>query len=171
MKSPYQHVTYGTRWGHGLALAALLTLFVCAVALVVPGCGGPKPSREQAIDRYTQELREAVSNNVPEGQRRAQMLLIVNQVETFNLRFSQQTADFVENYRKLNADYDATRPAFDQLFSDYRADRLKLRSEALDLHFQLAALATASEWKSIGKAETKLYEEVKETRPADKSTP
>jgi hypothetical protein len=146
---------------------ALCTLLVCAVTLTVPGCGGTKPTREQAIERYSQELRKAVSSDVPEEPRKAQMLSIVDQLETLHLRFSQDTADFVVSFRKLNADYDSTRPAFDQLFSDYNAKRIKARSEALDLHFQLASLATGSEWDAIGKAETKLYEKVNAARPAE----
>jgi hypothetical protein len=92
------------------------------------------------------------------------MLLVVDQVEALNLRFSQETADFVRSYRKLNADYEATRAAFDKLFADYNAKRIKARNESLDLHFQLASLATADEWDSIGKAEKKLYEEANEAR-------
>jgi len=123
--------------------AAVRTLLVCAVTFTVHGCGGTKPSREQAI-----ELRQTVPNNVPEAPRRAQMLSIVDRLEALQLRFSQDTADFVASFRKLNADYDSTRPAFDQLFSDYRAKRIKARGEALDLHFQLASLAVGSEWNT-----------------------
>ena len=153
-----------------IGFAALFTLLVCAVTLTVPGCGGTKPTTDQTIERYSQKLRNAVSTNVPEEGRKAQMLSIVDQVEALHVRFSQETTDFVESYRKLNADYDSTRPVFDQLFSDYNAKRIKARSEALDLHFQLASLATADEWDAIGKAETKLYEEVNAARPAEKST-
>ena len=153
-----------------IGFAALFTLLVCAAALTIPGCGGTKPTTDQTIERYSQKLRNAVSTNVPEEARKAQMLSIVDQVEALHVRFSQETTDFVESYRKLNADYDSTRPVFDQLFSDYNAKRIKERSEALDLHFQLASLATADEWDAIGKAETKLYEEVNAARPAEKST-
>ena len=148
----------------------LLTLVVCFVTLAVAGCGGKEPTRAQTTERYSQELREAVSSSVPEEGRKAQMLLIVDQVEALNRRFNQQTADFVESYRKLNAEYDSTRPAFDQLFSDYNAKRVKARNEALGLHFQLASLAAADEWDAIGKAESKLYREVNETRPVKEST-
>ena len=79
------------------------------------------------------------------------------------------TVEFVEGYRKLNADYDSTRPAFDQLFADYNAKRIKARNEALDLHFQLASLATVGEWGAIGKAEAKLYEESNAAPPAEES--
>jgi hypothetical protein len=137
--------------------------------LAIAGCGGKKTTRAQTIERYSLELREAVSSNVPEGDRKARMLSIVDQVETLNHRFDRETADFLESYRKLNADYASPRPAFDQLFADYNARRIKARNEALELHFQLASLATGDEWDAIGKAEVKLYEEVNATRAAKES--
>src|SRR6516165_2296202 len=145
---------------------SLFTLCVCVVTLAVSGCA-PKQTKHQAIERYGQELRDAVSSKVSDERRKAQMLLIVDQLRALHRRFSEETANFIESYRKLNADYDATRPKFDQLFSDYSAKRIKARNEALDLHFQLASLATADEWGTIGKAETELYEEVNEARPAE----
>jgi hypothetical protein len=138
--------------------------------LTLPGCRGKAPTREQAIERYSQALREGVSTHVSDEPRRAQMLSIVNQLEAVHVRFNQETAEFIASYDKLNADYGATRPAFDQLFSDYSSKRIKARSQALDLHFQLASLATPAEWDTIGKAETKLYEKVNASRPANEDT-
>jgi len=155
---------------HSIGFATLFTLLFCAAVLTSSGCGGKKPTAAETIERYSQKLREAISTSVPEQGRKYQMLLIVNQVEALHVRFNQETAEFVESYRRLNADYDATRATFDQLFSDYSAKRVRARSEALDLHFQLAALATADEWNAIGKAELKLYEEVDAARPAGEGT-
>jgi hypothetical protein len=152
-----------------IGFASLFALWAGCAALAIPGCGGKEPTRTQAIERYSQELREAVSSHVSDEQRRAQMLAIVDQVEALHHRFSQDTEDFLASYRKLNADYDSTRPAFDQLFSDYSAKRIKARNGALDLHFQLASLATDAEWKSIGKSETELYEETNAAAPANES--
>jgi hypothetical protein len=153
-----------------MGFAALATLVICCVTLTLTGCGGKEPTRQQSIERYSSELREAVSGHVHDEQRRSQMLVIVDQVETLNHRFNNETAEFIESYRKLNADYDAARPAFDQLFADYSAKRVRARGEALDLHFQLASLATEGEWNSIAKAEIELYEEVNEARPASEDT-
>jgi hypothetical protein len=153
-----------------LGFAALIALLICCAALTLAGCGGKEPTRQQSLERYGLELREAVSSHVHDEQRRSQMLVIVDQVETLNQRFNQETAEFIEGYRKLNADYDAARPAFDRLFADYSAKRVRARGEALDLHFQLASLATEVEWDSIGKAETELYEEVNEAKPAREDT-
>jgi hypothetical protein len=152
-----------------IGFAALFMPLICAVTLTVPGCGGEKPTRNQAIEQYSEELRKVVSTKVPEEQRKAKMLVIVDRLQALHLRFSQETADFIESYRKLNADYAAARPAFDQLFSEYSAKRIKARDEALDLHFQLAALSTADEWDAVGKAETELYEEVNAARPLEAS--
>jgi hypothetical protein len=157
------------RAARSIGFAALCTLSVCALALTIPGCGGTERTTEQTIGRYTQRLREAISTNVPEEARKAQMLGIADQLQALHLRFSQETTDFVGNYRKLHADYDATRPTFDQLFADYNAKRIKARSEALDLHFQLASLATADEWEAVGKAEAKLYEEANEARQSQEN--
>jgi len=145
-------------------------VLACVLALALAGCGGQKPTAHEAIKRYSQELREAVSTQVPDGERRAQMLTIVDQMEALHLRFSQDTAAFVARYRKLSADYDAPRPAFDQLFADFSAKRIKARREALDLHFRMASLASAAEWDAIGKAEMELYEEAGAARPAEEST-
>jgi hypothetical protein len=148
---------------HRFGFPARLAVLTCAATLAVCGCG-TKPTSSETINRYTDKLSTAVSTNVPDEGRRAQMLAIVNQLQALQIHFSQQTADFVQSYRKLNADHGAPRPAFDQLFSDYNAKRIKARNDALDLHFKLASLATATEWNSISKAEVKLYKESNEAR-------
>jgi uncharacterized protein YozE (UPF0346 family) len=167
MKLSGSLVHSGTRVG---GFAALFMLSVCLATLAVSGCGGTKPTTDETIYRYSAKLRNAVATNVPEEGRRAQMLSIVDQVEALHLRFSKETEDFIESYRKLNADYDAPRPVFDQLFSDYNVKRTQARKEALDLHFQLASLAVPTEWEAIGKAETKLYKEVNSVEPAEENS-
>jgi hypothetical protein len=142
-------------------------LALCVAAFSICGCGGKKPTREEALARYGQELRDAVADKVGDEGRKAQMLQIVDQLEALQVHFSHDTETLVTNYRTLNADYEARRAAFDQLFADYNATRIRARSEALDLHFQLASLATEDEWRSIGKSESKLYEEVGEARPTE----
>ena len=151
----------------GISRGALITLSACALSLGAVGCG-TKQTKSEALERYSAELREAVSTKVPDEGRKTQMLSIVDELGALHRRFSQETTDFLESYGKLNAGYDAARPAFDQLFSDYNAKRIRARSEALDLHFRLAALATAHEWDAIGKAEVELYEEINAANPSEK---
>jgi hypothetical protein len=163
-------VTVMRRAMRSIGVAALCALLACAATFTVSGCGATKPAKAQIIERYSQKLREAVSTNVPDEGRRAKLILVVDQVEALHGRFSQETAEFVASFRKRNADFDSTRQAFDQLFADYNAKRLKAREDALELHFQLASLATADEWDAIGKAETKLYEEANAASPAEEGS-
>jgi hypothetical protein len=145
----------------GVGIAAWCVFWACVAMVAIPGCGG-KTTRNQTIERYSDELRESVSSHVQDEARKGQMLLTVDQLEKLQLRFSQETVDFVAAYRKLNTEYDSPRSAFDQLFADYNAKRIRARTDALDLHFQLAALASEDGWDAIGKAEGKLYEKVNE---------
>jgi hypothetical protein len=143
-------------------MKSVAIVMLCAITFTALGCRGTNPATEQVIQSSSQKLRQAVSSNVTEDGRRSQMLKVVDQIEAVQRSLNQGTMDFVQNYRKLNADYDAPRAAFDQLFSDYNGQRIKARSQALDLHFQLASLATANEWDPIAKAEVKSYAEVSE---------
>ena len=145
---------------------ALSILLICGLALGLAGCSGKKATKTEAVSHYSQQLREVVSTSVLDEGRKAEMLSTVDRLETLQVRFSDDTAKFLEAYRTLNADYNAQRSAFDQLFSDFTATRMKARDEALALHFRLASLATVGEWKPIAKAETELYEEVDAGRPA-----
>lgn len=144
----------------------LSALLVIALTSTMVGCGGQKPTTAEAVARYGQDLRDAVTTGVQDEGRRAQLLDIVNQVEALQNGFSQETKDFVTSYRKLNIDYDAERPAFERLFANYNAKRVEARTKALALHFRMAAIASPKEWKAIGKAEARLYEESIEARQA-----
>jgi hypothetical protein len=170
VKNPEATVgAYGYRVYAAIACTSPLALAIVvasAITLVIPGCRGTQLTSEQVIQSSSQKLRQAVSSNVAEEGRKAQMLMLVDQMEVLQTRFNKETADFVANYRKLSADYGAKRPAFDQLFSDYSGQRIKDRNQALDLHFRLASLAMASEWDPIGKAEVKMYKEVSEAYAA-----
>jgi hypothetical protein len=148
---------------HSVILAAALAITSSIAALELSGCGS-KPTKAEAIERYGEELRIAVSANVSDEPRRARMLALVYQLDALQLHFNRQTGDFIAAYRKLNSGYDSTRPEFNQLFADFRAERVKARSEALELHFKLASTATTDEWKAIGKAEERLYEKVTAAR-------
>ena len=92
------------------------------------------------------------------------MLALVDQIEATQRSFSTQAAEFATQYSKMNADYDAPRARFEQLFAAFNGQRIQSRDRIIDLHFRLAALATEQEWKRIGKAEAKMYGEVAEAR-------
>lgn len=149
-----------------LEVAICAALVLCMIGLT-SACSRTRPATGPTVERYSQKLRDAVASNVQDPTRRTQMLVIVDQVEELHMRFARETATFVASYRTLNSDYETQRPAFDNLFSGYDAQRIKARSEAFDLHMQLGALATPAEWGAIQKAEQKLYEEVNAVRQSE----
>jgi hypothetical protein len=134
------------------------------IAMMVIGCAGTTPTPEAAIQDASKELRQAVTGNVEDAGRREQMLALVDQIEATQRSFSAQAADFAAQYTRMNADYDAPRARFEQLFSAFNGQRMQSRDRVLELHFRLSALATEKEWKSIGKAEAKLYEDAQLAR-------
>jgi hypothetical protein len=139
-------------------LRSAATLMVCIVALATSGCKSAKPTVDQTVEGSTQKLREAVSHDVADADRRDQMLKLVDQLEAVQKSFSKESSEFVAKYRTLNADYDSPRTAYEQLFSEFNVQRVQARDKALDLHFQLASLATEREWDHLGKVEAMTYE-------------
>jgi hypothetical protein len=138
----------------------LVCLVVSLAAMALPGCKSGNPSPEQATESATQKMRRVISSDVAEAGRRDQMLKLVDKFEAVQTSFNKDVVDFITHYQTLNANYDAPRAAFDQLFLQYNTERVQARNQALDLHFQLASLATDKEWGRISEAEAKMYEAI-----------
>jgi hypothetical protein len=147
-----------------LGTLIVAAIMVCAVGLVVSGCRGTKPSPEAKAQEYIHKMREAVSRNVAEKDRRDRMLAIVDQMEALERGFNDNVAVFVQKYRGLNGNYDAPRNEFDKLFEGFDADIKKARDRYFDLHFQLSALSTAEEWNGIVKYEEDALKEATKPR-------
>jgi hypothetical protein len=146
-------------FGPGVVAVVLGTL-----AMALGGCAGNKLTPEETLQGASQELRQTVSKNVGDPGRRDRMLGLVDQIEGTQRSFSAQAAEFAAHYSKMNADYGTPRARFEELFSEFNTRRIQSRDQILELHFQLATMATAEEWKRIGKAEAKLYEETGKAR-------
>ena len=139
-------------------------LLILALGLLVPACKSPPPTPEAGAQKFTKELRDTVSGSVAGPDRVSQMIALVDQLDAVEVEFNGNVTDFIAGYRRLNAGYDTPRAAFDELFKNYEARRIAARDRFLAVHFQLAALATPDEWKKIGKAEKKIYEELLKAR-------
>lgn len=135
-------------------------LLAALLVLALPGCKNNEAMSDSGGQTHLRQLREAVSGAVNEQDRRDRMLRIVGSMETVASTFDRDVSAFVESFRRLNTNYDTPRADFDALFMGYDAQRMRARDSFLDLHFQLTALATADEWKRIGKVEKKMYDEL-----------
>ena len=145
-------------------LILLCVLIPLIAGLALPGCKSPPETAEASAQKFTRQLRDAVSGNVADSGRKDQMLALVDQMETTQQTYNQDVAAFVASFRQLNTSYDTPRATFDELFKAFDAQRVAARDRFLDVHFQLTTLATAGEWKKIGKAEKKLYEDLLKPR-------
>jgi hypothetical protein len=139
-------------------------VMILGEGVVVSGCRGTKPSPEAKTQDYVHKMREAVSLNVKEKDRRDRMLARVGQMEAVERNLNCDIAGFVETYRGMNGDYEVPRAAFDDLFGEFDARIQKARDRFFDLHFQLTALSTEEEWDRIVKYEVEAYEEITKPR-------
>jgi len=143
-----------------------LLCLALALGLAITGCKSAPLTPEAGAQKFTLQLREAVSANVTDQARKEQMLALVDQMEAVQSDFNRDVTAFVGSFRQLNTSYDTPRSDFDALFKTYDTQRIQARNRFLDVHFQLTALATADEWKRIGKVEKKIYQELLKPRQA-----
>ena len=124
-----------------------------ACALALAGCADSPKTSADLVGGPMREMRQAVEKHVADPSRQTQLLALVDELDGVLKDHSRDLNALSGDLSRLNADYDATREAFDALVSDF-AQRSRVRKErALDLHFQMAALASVEEWKSISKHE------------------
>ena len=141
---------------------------VLALGLALAGCKSPKPTPEAGAWKFTQALRESVSDTVRDQGRKDQLLALISQMDAVEKEFNGDVAAFVASFRRLNAGYDTPRAAFDDLFKTYDAQRIAARDRFVAVHFQMTALATPDEWGKIGKVEKKIYNELLKPRAQQK---
>ena len=127
--------------------ALLLTLLIALGALV--GCARDRPAPAEIVRDAMQATRDAVQDAVDDKQRRGQLLEFVDELEGL---FLSQTGDLEElsrDLRRIHADPDATRSAFDAEISGYQERRRARRTRAVDLHFAMMDVTRPDEWSRI----------------------
>jgi len=136
--------------------ALLLTLLFALAALA--GCARDQRAPSGVVLDAMQATRDAVRESVDDTDRRAQLLELVDELEGL---FLAQTGDLEElsrTLRRINADPDATRSAFDAEISAYQERRRARRAEAVDLHFAMMDVTRPQEWSSIVRRELDAFE-------------
>jgi len=124
-----------------------------ACALALAGCAKSPITTAELVGGPMLEMRQAVDRNVADPSRQTQLLALVGELDGVLQAHSRDLNTLSGDLSRLNADYDATREAFDTLASAF-AQRSQVRKErALDLHFQMVALTSVEEWSPISKRE------------------
>ena len=125
----------------------LLTLVLVGGGLA--GCARERRAPAEVIDDAMQATRDAIKDSVEDRQRRGQLLALVDDLEQL---LQAQSADLQElslRLRRLNADPDATRSAFETEVAVYKERRRARRTRALDIHYTMMDLTRPEEWDDI----------------------
>lgn len=133
-------------------------------------CAKNKATPAEDISKYTRDMREAVSANINDADRREQVLQLIGQMESVMLDFNKDIHTFVDQYRVLDKDYSTPRQSFNSLIEEFSTQRRQAQNKIFDLHFKAIALMTKEEWDQIVKYEKKAIGAMIESREPQEST-
>ena len=118
-------------------------------------CAKNKATPSEDISKYTTDMRQAVSVNINEADRREQVLQVIGQMELVMQDYNKDIHAFVDRYRVLDKDYNTPRQSFKNLIMEFSSQRKQAQAEIFDLHFKAVALMSKEEWDKVVKYEKK----------------
>jgi len=128
---------------------SIITLSVC---LVTAGCAGKdKPSPAELEAHAFDDLRSEMRVVISDSERRETAIGIANQLEDSFEHLRAHLAERSQKVRALNADYDAPKQDYLDLFSEIQQDTQRNQSHISELHRQLLEVTTAQEWEDLKK--------------------
>ena len=133
----------------GLVTIMLISMFA------LNGCAKNKETPSEDISKYTTDMRQAVSVNINEADRREQVLQVIGQMELVMQDYNKDIHAFVDRYRVLDKDYNTPRQSFKNLIMEFSSQRKQAQAEIFDLHFKAVALMSKEEWDKVVKYEKK----------------
>ena len=148
----------------GLILIMLFSMYA------LNGCAKNKAEPSEDILKYTTDMRQAVSVNINEADRREQILHLIGQMELVMQDFNKDIHAFVDQYRILDKDYNTPRQSFKNLIVEFSSQRKQAQAEIFDLHFKAVALMSKEEWDKVVKYEKKAIGAMIEAREPQEGT-
>jgi hypothetical protein len=133
------------RWWTAAILAA-----ACGV---IGGCTTREIPQADVVGGKLKAVREEILRVVPDARRQAQLRQAVDRMERELDDFDRAISALSTASRALNADPDASRAQFQELVDRFESRSRPIRERVTRVHFDLLALATADEWKSIARHE------------------
>ena len=133
----------------------VLVPFVLISMFALNGCAKNKATPSEDISKYTTDMRQAVSVNINEADRRELVLQLIGQMELVMQDYNKDIHTFVDRYRVLDKDYNTPRQSFKNLIMEFSSQRKQAQAEIFDLHFKAVALMSKEEWDKVVKYEKK----------------
>jgi septal ring factor EnvC (AmiA/AmiB activator) len=131
--------------------ASAISLVMCAA------CASHHAASPQ--DRLTanlQELQEAVTINVGDGQRAARLKTSVDELGQQLRSFEALRKTFQSDFLALNSRPDGTRGEFESLIDRFAKQGTEIRARVFELHFEMISATTDKEWKTLSYYERKV---------------
>ena len=126
------------------------------VLMLLPACAGRKgpPDPEKIQRKMTATLegeKELIRSKIASPERADSLIALLDDRDRLVAEHTKTVADYRDQMKALNADYDAERSDFDDAVAAYNENRAKWQSEYVDLIGTMKAEASADEWKAIAK--------------------
>ena len=138
-----------------------IVLIVCCFSLLATGLfactSEPAKTPEEKNQANAADLRQTLQDAVKDSGRLQQMLALADQFEIELQTGMTEFAKLHQEQQQLNADYTATREAFQQLGEHLQQVRTEYRSKMITTRMAIAQLATDDEWKKITSRELALF--------------
>jgi chlorite dismutase len=131
-----------------MRIAVVLTT-LALVAGALAGCARDRRSAAEVVDDAMRATRDAVEDAVEDRARRAELLALVDELDGLLQAQADDLEELSRRLRRLNADPDATRSAFEASTASYQERRRARRARALDIHFAMIERTEVDEWERI----------------------
>ncbi len=139
-----------------LGFRKLSGLLIAAIAFSFAGCAGkdkmsPVDVEYQAFDDLRSEIREVIDDPAREKEAIAMLEALTEDLETLRVSVSERRQQF----RELNANYDATRAEFEAFFDQVDRQIQSNKRQVSEKNRALFAIITPDERSAISKVHSK----------------
>ena len=129
-------------------------LLVTTILMTMAGCGfrgttTDPDTLEAHFESVRQNERQLISKIVEDPQRSNALFMLLDARDQIVSDHAETVVAYIDNMRTLNADYDAPRTDFEQLFASYRANRQTYQKDLVNIVQKMKANTTAKEWKRL----------------------
>jgi chromosome segregation ATPase len=127
-------------------------ILIFASLLAGAGCAGKdKPSPADLQVHAFEDLKSEIRDVVSDAERVEQAIAITEELETSFDRLRTHLAERGARIQELNADYDAPKEDYINLYKRIQKDIERNQSKISKLHRELVEVTTAEEWISLKK--------------------
>jgi len=132
---------------------------ILALALLICSCSHQPVTEEQTRQQMLEEMR-AYLEKIQDLDRREPLLALALTMKQDLTELSRTVDSFGAKTQRLNANYDATKEDFQELFDQLNTSRKKLQQDILTSHYKMKELTTEEEWEDLAALEKEAFSRI-----------